>query len=178
MCAPLADVGAGAEARERADAGALADARADHVAVGQDLGAVLHHHAGAEEHVGLDDHVAADDRVEAEPHRLRRDQRGALLHGPAPGAPLEHGLGGGQLLARVDAHRLLGRAGDRPGDEPVAGGERDRVGQVVLALGVARCRCAPSSPARSGTRNAIAPALHRPMRALRLASHRGARGSP
>ena len=54
----------------------------------------------------------------------------------APRARLEHRLGRRQLLARVDAQRLLRGAGDRPGDEPVGGGERDGVGQVVLALGV------------------------------------------
>ena len=173
----LADVGAGAEAGERADARALADVRADHVAVGHDVGAVLHHHAGAEEHVGLDDHVAADDRVEAQPHRLRRHQRRPLLHGPAPGAPLEDGLGGGQLLARVDAQRLLGRAGDGPG-RPV---HRRRQAPPRRSDSIRSwrcgCRCARAAP-QDRARGTPSPprcigrcgAPHR--------SRRGPRGSP
>ena len=107
------------------------------MAVGEDVGAVLHHHARSEEHVGLDRHIAADHGVEAQPHGLGRHQRGPLLHNSAPGAGLEDGLGGGQLLARIDAERLLGRTFDRPGNEAVGGRNGHRVGEIVLVLGVA-----------------------------------------
>ena len=133
---------------------------------------------GPKNTLGSIDHVAADRRVEAEPHRLRRHQRGALLHGPAPGARLEHGLGRGQLLARVDAQRLLGRAGDRPASPA----RRRRRARPRRSGSIRSWRCAlpmrPSSPARSGTRNAIAPALHRPMRRSASRCIACPRGSP
>ena len=51
------------------------------------------------------------------------------------GAALENGFGRGQRR-RVHAHRLLGRAHHGLGGEVVVGADRNRVGEVILALGV------------------------------------------
>ncbi len=82
---------------------------------------------GPKNTLGSISHVAADLGVEAQPDRLRRDQRRALLHGLEARAALEDGLGGGQLLARVDAQRLVLVADDDAGVTPsVAARSRPR----------------------------------------------------
>ena len=98
-----------------------ADARALEMAVGLDLGAVLDGDARAEEDVGLDDDVAADLGVERQPDGLRRDQRHALLHDARARARFcQMRLGGGELIARVDAEHLVLRAVDDGGARPAA----------------------------------------------------------
>src|SRR5215472_6098351 len=54
-----ADVGPRAQASEGPNPRAPADAGADDMAIGEEVGAVLDHHAWSEEHIGLDRHVTA-----------------------------------------------------------------------------------------------------------------------
>ena len=106
------------------------------VAVGLDLGAVLDGDAGTEEDVRLDDDIAADLGVVGKPDGLRRDQRRALAHHGEARALLEDRLGGGELLARVDAQHIVFAARDDRGARAARTRDLDSVGEVEFALGV------------------------------------------
>ena len=84
------------------------DMRAGDVAEGVDGDIVGDLHIGAEDHIGLDHHIAPHFGVPAEPHRLGRDQRGAIGHGAGAAALLPARLGLGQFAAAVDARHFVG----------------------------------------------------------------------
>ena len=127
---------AGAQAHVRADIGALHQPGVVQVREGADGAAVADDHAGAEHAVRLDDDVAPENRIDAQEHRLGRDQRRPAELGRPAQAGLDRGLGLAELHPVVDALRL--RLGHRHhGDgKSVCDGQRHRVGEVVLAVGV------------------------------------------
>ena len=100
---------------------------------GGDLGRALELGVGPDRGVGLQGGPHVD------PGGRRVDDGGALDH-PAPGDPLVHQPPQiGQLRAVVGGQHLVVVLGDHGADrEPVADGDRQHVGEQLLALGVVR----------------------------------------
>src|SRR5680860_601780 len=128
--------GTGPEPGERPNAGAGSNARLLDVTKGSDGGAVFDGDAGADHDIGLDGHVAADARVVAEEHRVRRHQRGAVVHGGYAQAPLHQTFGGREFGARIHAKDFLRVRQHDTRLEIIAARERHRIGEVILCLGV------------------------------------------
>ena len=99
----LADVGAGAQPRERTDDNAGRDGRPLKMAKSADRGALAHDYARPENYVGLDCDIAAKVRIGAQPHRARIDQGHARFQGAGPKAVLHNPLSHCQIGPRVDA---------------------------------------------------------------------------
>ena len=132
----LAQVGAGPQAGERADHGALGDGRALEMAEGADFHIVADPHAGREDHVGADRHVPAQYRVPGKIDRQRIGQGGAVFHGAGAKAVLRDGFGFGQLDPGIHAQDFVRIADDHGGGGPVGAGDGDHVGQIIFALGI------------------------------------------
>ena len=78
-------------------------------------------------------------------------------------AALHRGFGGGELGAAVDAQQFVGRRLDRAQARPRLRATRDDVGQIIFALGIARCRSRRAARRDAAPSIAITPELHRPI---------------
>ena len=91
---------------------------------------------GADDDVRLDEHVLADPGVMAEEHGFRRHQRRALRHDLAAQTLLHRSFGLRKLGAGVHAENLIGVAAQHMRVESIGFGQRYRIGEIELALGV------------------------------------------
>ena len=149
-----------------------ADARALEVAVGLDLGAVLDRDARAEEHVGLDDDVAADLGVVGQPDRLRRNQRGALVHDArAARASARCASAAASWSRELTPSTSSSLAGDDAGAHAARCARSRPRRSDSIRPSRWHCRCGRARRARSSMRKAMTPELHSRMwRSSSLAS--------
>src|SRR3546814_17326756 len=101
-----------------------------------DLDAVADADAGAEKDGRLHSDVAPETGVRREPDRRGVDESGAGGHGSAAQALLHDALDQRQVVARIHAEHLLGRALDDPGRPALGVGQGEDVGEVVSALSI------------------------------------------
>ncbi len=103
------------------------------MAEGVDHSTIRDAHAGAEDDIGLDRHVAAELGVPGEPHRLGRDQRGAIGHRLRTAATLPVGLEPCHLGAAIGAGDFPRLGLDHRRRTTVLQRQHDDVGQVEFA---------------------------------------------